>query len=119
MYELDWKTGRIRFGDGANESLPPASTEYEYDYTTTPDVIRYGSSGSGTGEFDQPSGIAARWNSVSGAFDVYVADAGNHRIQKLVFWPEDPLLQLPARLDSQNLEQMLGPATAESHGAAG
>lgn len=37
-----------------------------------------GSSGSGNGEFYQPYGIA-----IDGAGNMYIADAGNHRVQKL------------------------------------
>ncbi len=98
-YEVDWKTGRITFGDGVRGAIPPASTEFQFDYATTPDVLRYCSSGASAGQFDAPRGIAARWNSSLGCYDVYVADTGNNRIQKFAFHPENPSLNLPARMD--------------------
>ncbi len=98
-YEVDWKTGRITFGDGVRGAIPPASTEFQFDYATTPDVLRYGSTGDGPGQFDAPRGVAARWNSSLGCYDVYVADTGNDRVQKFAFHPENPALNLPARMD--------------------
>lgn len=98
-YEVDWKTGRVSFGDGVRGAIPPASTQFQFDYTTTPDVLRFGGSGASAGRFDAPRGIAARWNSSLGCYDVYVADTGNDRIQKFAFHPENPSLNLPARMD--------------------
>lgn len=99
VYTLDWTNGLIQFGDGVNGRVPDPNQDIEYSYRTTPDVLRYGSAGSGAGQFDAPAGIAARWNSTSGHFDVYVADTGNHRIQKLAFHPEDTDLHLPASIE--------------------
>jgi hypothetical protein len=99
FFELDWQTGRITFGDGIHGQLPPAATDLRFSYATTPDALRYGTTGSGAGQFSSPQGIAARWNSALGYFDVYVADAANDRIQKLAFHPENPALQLPAWME--------------------
>lgn len=98
VYQLDWTNGMIRFGDGIHGQLPPASTDFEYTYSTTPDLLRYGHTGTGAGRFDSPRGIAAHWNSSTGAYDVYVADTGNNRIQKLAFYPADAGLGIPARM---------------------
>ncbi len=99
VYELDWPSGRITFGDGVHGRIPPAGTAFRFDCVTSPDVLRYGSSGASAGRFAAPTGIAARWNETTGAFDVYVADSGNNRIQKLAFHPDRPDLRLPARVD--------------------
>ena len=99
VYELDWKTGLVLFGDGINGQVPDAGQEIVYTYKTSPDIVRYGFTGTGSGEFQSPSGIAARWNASGGYFDVYVADTGNHRIQKLAFHPEDVDLHLPASIE--------------------
>lgn len=102
VFQVDWQTGAIRFGDGIHGSLPPANTAFEYSYRTTPDLLRYGSTGTALGRFDSPRGISARWNSRLARFDLYVADTGNLRVQKLAFYPADTLLQLPARLEPVN-----------------
>ena len=99
VYEIDWMTGKITFGDGVHGEIPPAATALQFTYTTTPDVLRYGSSGTGPGRFSNPRGVAARWNSALAVYDVYVADSGNNRIQKFAFVPSDPALNLPARMD--------------------
>jgi len=98
VFEVNWANGAITFGDGIHGSVPPVSTAFDYNYTTTPDVLRYGSSGTGNGRFSAPRGVAARWNTNLGAYDVYVADTGNNRIQKLNFYPADLSLNLPARM---------------------
>jgi len=97
VFEVDWFSGRIVFGDGVHGRTPPAATPFQFDYTTTPDLLRFGSSGTGNGQFNRPEGIAARWNQGVGVFDVYVADTGNNRIQKFAFHPAT--LNLPARLE--------------------
>lgn len=98
VYEVDWTNGMIRFGDGIHGQLPPASTTFEYTYATTPDVMRYGTTGTGPARFNSPRGIAARWNSGTGSYDVYVADTGNNRIQKLAFIPGNASLGLQPRM---------------------
>ena len=98
VYEVDWTNGMIRFGDGIHGELPPASTDFEYSYSTTPDIMRYGTTGTGPARFNSPRGVAARWNTNTGTYDVYVADSGNNRIQKFQFIPADASLGLPARM---------------------
>ncbi|MBU2692933.1 MAG: hypothetical protein KJ970_18605, partial [Candidatus Eisenbacteria bacterium] len=99
VFEVDWQTGQITFGDGIHGMIPPTATSLRFNYTTTPDVLRYGTSGDGPGQFSDPRSICARWNSGLGQFDVYVVDTGNDRIQKLAFHPEDPALQIPAYIE--------------------
>jgi hypothetical protein len=99
VFMLDWTSGRISFGDGVHGKVPPASTAFAFDYSTTPDVVRYGSTGTGPGRFSAPRGVAARWNAALGLYDVYVADTGNNRMQKLTFIPENRTLGQPARME--------------------
>ncbi|MBD3333967.1 MAG: T9SS type A sorting domain-containing protein [Candidatus Eisenbacteria bacterium] len=99
VYMVDWKSGQITFGDGVHGQLPPASTDFRFTYAVTPDILRYGASGSGDGQFSNPRGICARWNSRLGRYDVYVADTSNDRIQKLVFHPADEALQIPPYME--------------------
>jgi hypothetical protein len=99
VYTVDWTSGKITFGDGVHGAKPPASTAFDYTYYTSPDAFHYGSSGTAPARFSSPRGIAARWNASLGVFDVYVADTGNNRIQKLAFHPADPLNNLPARME--------------------
>ena len=122
-FQLDRATGRIRFGDGTNGSLPPASEELTYEYAITPVVLRFGESGTGEGQFDTPKGITARWNPGVGGYDVYVADSGNDRVQKLRFYEEDPALGLLARMEyvtqwsaaSSASDTLLGPTDVVVH----
>lgn len=100
VYAVDWATGGIEFGDGVHGALPPSNTLFACNYTTTPDLLRYGSSGTAMGRFTSPRGIAARWNPTLGRFDLYVSDTGNGRIQKLAFVPADTTLQLPAYVEA-------------------
>jgi hypothetical protein len=99
VFSVDWVNGKITFGDGVHGQKPPNSTVFSFTYSVTPDVLHYGSSGTGPGRFSHPRGIAARWNALQGVYDVYVADAANNRIQKLAFHPADPGINLPARMD--------------------
>ncbi len=99
VFQLDWWEGVILFGDGVHGEIPPASTEFECTYTTTPDVLRYGSAGSGPGQFSDPTGVCAIWNANLSCFVVYVADTGNDRIQKFFFYPEDAALNMPPRME--------------------
>ncbi|MFP4460448.1 MAG: FlgD immunoglobulin-like domain containing protein [Candidatus Zixiibacteriota bacterium] len=87
LYTVDYMNGYVDFGDGTNGARVPLNKTVTYSYTTSVDVIRYGSTGSGSGQFHAPSGIAARWNSQLDQFDVYVSDAGNSRVQKFAFYP--------------------------------
>ncbi|MFC1572843.1 cohesin domain-containing protein [Candidatus Eisenbacteria bacterium] len=99
VYMFDWWEGVITFGDGIHGQMPSASTTYSCTYTSTPDVLRYGSRGSGKGQFSTPSGVCARWSSNLGVFVIYVADTGNNRIQKFHFTPEDPALGTVPRME--------------------
>ncbi|MCK4414543.1 MAG: T9SS type A sorting domain-containing protein [Candidatus Eisenbacteria sp.] len=99
VFQLDWWEGVILFGDGVHGELPPATTAFSATYTTTPDVMRYGNTGSGAGQFLNPEGVCAAWNAGLGCFIVYVADTGNDRIQKLRFYPEDAALGVPPRME--------------------
>ncbi len=54
----------------SNQTHPQASTEYSF-------VTKWGSTGTGDGQFDQIYGVA-----VDSSGNVYVADTYNHRIQK-------------------------------------
>lgn len=101
VFEVDWRNGMIRFGDGIHGAVPPPSTEFEYTYAVTPDLVRFGTSGTGNGRFSSPRGISARWNDALARFDVYVADAANHRIQKFAFFPEDSMIHVPARIEHE------------------
>ncbi len=89
LFTVDYMTGRIGFGDGTNGARVELSKTVSYTYTTSVDVIRYGESGSGPGQFANPKGITARWNSALSYFDVYVSDTDNNRIQKFKFIPGD------------------------------
>ncbi|MFP4459292.1 MAG: FlgD immunoglobulin-like domain containing protein [Candidatus Zixiibacteriota bacterium] len=89
LYTVDYMTGHVDFGDGTNGARVELSQAVTYTYTTSVDVMRYGSVGTGAGQFNQPKGITARWNTELDHFDVYVSDAGNNRIQKFAFDPGD------------------------------
>lgn len=99
VFVVDWYEGVILFGDGVRGATPPASTDFSMTYATTPDVMRYGSTGSGAGQFSSPQGVCAVWNEGLGCFVVYVADTGNNRIQKLFFHPEEAALRIPPRME--------------------
>lgn len=99
VFEIDWQTGRILFGDGVHGRIPSSSTQFQFSYSTTPDVLHYGALGDDAGEFDAPAGIAARWNASLGVYDLYVADTANDRIVKLAFVPRNTAQNLPARID--------------------
>jgi DNA-binding beta-propeller fold protein YncE len=47
-----------------------------------PYLTQWGTFGTGNGQFNQPTGVA-----VDGSGNVYVADPGNHRIQKFGYLP--------------------------------
>jgi len=99
VFQVDWKTGQIRFGDGIHGAIPPSNIEFTYTYSSTPDVVRYGNSGTGDGRFSSPRGVAARWNSSLARVDVYVSDTANQRVQKLAFQPADTLLGTSPRMN--------------------
>ncbi len=92
VFQVNWETGMVRFGDSIHGALPPASTDFEFDYAVSADLVRYGSSGTGAGRFASPRGVSGLWNSTLGRFDVYVSDSANRRIQKIGFSPADTTL---------------------------
>lgn len=98
-YTVDLASGKIVFGDDIHGMIPPANTAFQFNFVTSVDVLRYGSTGNDPGEFSAPKGIAARWNASLGVYDVYVADSGNDRIQKLAFYPGNTALHVPPRVD--------------------
>jgi Cohesin domain/FlgD Ig-like domain len=99
VYQVDWWEGQIVFGDGTHGEIPTGATDWKLTYTTTPDVMRYGTTGSGDGQFSNPQGVCAVWNANIGAFNVYVADTGNNRIQKFRFSVEDQALGMPYQME--------------------
>ncbi len=99
VYKLNWFEGVVTFGDGTHGALPPAGTEFAITSTTTPDIMRYGTPGGGNGQFSAPEATCAHWSSALGCFVVYVSDTGNNRIQKFHFYPEDPSLNTPPRVE--------------------
>ncbi|MCL4753604.1 MAG: hypothetical protein KJ015_25825 [Myxococcales bacterium] len=63
----------------ASQSCPPATVEVLSSGARVCFVTRWGSYGSGNGELASPSGLAAGTGG-----EVFVADAGNHRVQRFV-----------------------------------
>ncbi len=98
-YQVDWWEGQIIFGDGVHGKIPTASTLHSLVYTTTPDCMRYGSIGSGPGQFSSPEGVCAVWDANNASFNVYVCDTGNNRLQKFRFTPEITTLGLPYNME--------------------
>ena len=99
VYTVDWWEGIITFGDGLHGSLPTANADWSVVYTSTPDILRYGSRGAGSGQFMDPHGVCAYWSSSLACFNVYVTDSGNGRVQKFHFYPEDAALGIPPRME--------------------
>jgi len=65
----------LNVGPAPAETLP--QVPYAEHYRTVEAVQTWGTQGSGPGQFTTPRGVA-----VDGTGNVYVADSGNHRIQK-------------------------------------
>ena len=86
-YTYDYDSQIITLGDGVFGAIPALGDYVITVYDESIDVLDYGMTGSGTGNFDMPSGIVARYNASHGWFDVYVADTDNNRIVKLKFYP--------------------------------
>ena len=87
-YSYNYDTQVLQFGDGSNGKIPQVGDSIYAVYKVSLDVVDYGSNGSGTGNFDEPAGVSARWNSARGWYDLYVTDRANNRIVKLRFNPE-------------------------------
>ncbi len=85
--EVDRYTKEIRFGDNVHGLIPPAGTFIRVRYDESVDEAEFGTLGSGAGQMNFPRGLASRWNSGLGHYDVYTCDYGNNRLQK---WAYDP-----------------------------
>ncbi|NQS98264.1 MAG: T9SS type A sorting domain-containing protein [candidate division Zixibacteria bacterium] len=86
-YIYDYDTQVIMLGDGVFGAVPNAGDTALAVYNESIDVIDYGSTGIDEEQFNSPAGIAARYNTTQGWYDVYVADTGNNRLVKLEFYP--------------------------------
>ena len=86
-YMFDYDTRVITLGDGDFGAVPDVSDTVLAVYDESIDVLNYGSTGTGSGKFNSPSGISARYNAQQGWYDVYVSDTDNGRIVKLKFYP--------------------------------
>ncbi|MBI5060302.1 T9SS type A sorting domain-containing protein [candidate division KSB1 bacterium] len=85
--EVNRFTGEVRFGDGAHGLVPSDGIFIRVRYAESVDQAEYGRQGSSLGQLNLPRGIAARWNSRLGHFDIYLCDTGNNRLQKLAYLP--------------------------------
>ncbi|MBU1937383.1 hypothetical protein KKG05_08280, partial [bacterium] len=86
--EVDRFTREVRFGDGVHGAIPTSGNFIRVKYDESVDEIDYGVQGTGLGQLNLPKGIAAQYNSSQGQYDVYVVDAGNHRLQKYGYKPD-------------------------------
>lgn len=86
-YMYDYETQVITLGDGNFGIVPDAGDTILAVYNESIDIINYGTTGSGEGNLNNASGVAARYNPAQGWYDVYVSDTGNNRIVKLKFYP--------------------------------
>ncbi|MBP9502484.1 MAG: hypothetical protein KBF17_10020 [Candidatus Promineofilum sp.] len=84
VYVADSGNNRIQkfAGDGTflmafGWDVVSGNVDTDFEICQPGDTCQDGSSGSGNGQFSDPRGVA-----VDGAGNVYVADSGNHRIQK-------------------------------------
>ncbi|MBU1984601.1 T9SS type A sorting domain-containing protein, partial [bacterium] len=85
--EVNRFTKEIRFGDGVHGAIPPLNTFIRVRYDESVDEAEFGRMGSGAGQMNFPRGLAARWNSGLGHYDVYTCDYGNNRLQKWAYNP--------------------------------
>ncbi|HHE46552.1 MAG TPA: hypothetical protein ENL08_02465, partial [Bacteroidetes bacterium] len=83
MYDYD--TQVLTFGDGNFGAIPTAGHHVFAFYRPCLDVLDYGTTGSGDGQFNNPCGVTVRYNTAHSWYDVYVADTGNNRIAKLKY----------------------------------
>ena len=86
-YMYDYDTRVMTLGDGVFGAIPTLADTVFAVYDESIDVLDYGTTGTGEGNFDSPQGIVARYNNSHGWYDLYVADSGNNRIVKLKFYP--------------------------------
>ncbi len=87
--------GRLLFGNGVHGRKPAKGTNWtaKIAYYPCPDMFvfdnTYADSTSGaSGQISQPTGIAARYNDITGLVDVYVGDRG-HSVVKKYTWDEN------------------------------
>jgi|GEM_PF-1230372 len=86
-YMYDYDTQVIMLGDGNYGDIPASGDTVLAVYSESIDVLDYGDTGSGSGKFNNPQGVVARYNSAQGWYDVYVGDTGNNRVVKMKFYP--------------------------------
>jgi hypothetical protein len=85
--EINRYTKELRFGDNAHGLVPPAGTLIRVRYLESVDEAEFGRLGSGPGQMNYPRGLAVRYNTSLGQYDVYTCDAGNNRLQKWAYRP--------------------------------
>ncbi|HHE46299.1 MAG TPA: hypothetical protein ENL08_01175, partial [Bacteroidetes bacterium] len=83
MYDYD--TQVLLFGDGNFGAIPTAGDYVFAYYKPVIDVMDFGTTGSGDDQFNAPGGVAVRYNTAQGWYDVYVSDTGNNRVVKLKY----------------------------------
>lgn len=87
--------GKLMFGNGVHGRKPAAGSTWQIKiaYYPSPDMFvfdnTYADSTAGaSGQISQPSGIASRYNELTGKVDVYVGDRG-HAVVKKYTWDEN------------------------------
>ena len=85
--EINRYTKELRFGDDVHGLIPPTGTLIRVRYVESVDEAEFGRLGSGPGQMNFPRGLAVRYNTSLGHYDVYTCDAGNNRLQKWAYLP--------------------------------
>ena len=87
--------GKIMFGNGIHGRIPPAGDTWNVRiaYYPSPDMFVYDntyadSTSGASGQLSQPTGVAARYNEITGKVDVYIGDRGHQCVKKFV-WDEN------------------------------
>jgi hypothetical protein len=83
--EINRYTREIRFGDNVHGAIPMAGTFIRVRYVESVDEAVFGQPGNAAGQMTGPKGLAVRYNTNLGQYDIYVCDAGNNRLQKWAF----------------------------------
>jgi hypothetical protein len=81
--EVNRYTHELRFGDNIHGAIPPAGAFIRVRYDESVDEAEFGGP-----LWNHPHGLAARYNSNLGHYDVYVCDSGNNRIEKWSYRPD-------------------------------